>query len=183
MCKTISSKLVAFAAICTMTLAGCGDSEEESGQSAAIAAAGELLNYVPADSPYVFASLSPLPDEVMDKLEPKLDRILQSYEVVLQEVAVMITEKAQTDDEEKAKAQKATAMIGELSSLMSIEGLRSVGFERDSRAAIYGNGLLPVVRLEVSDGALFEAALVRMEESAGEKILFIPSRRATPQAC
>ena len=170
MIKTFSSKLVAVAAMCAVTLVACGDSDEKSKQSAAISAASGLLNYVPADSPYVFASLAPLPDKVMDKLEPKIDRILQSYEVLLQEIVVMVNAKAAAGDEDEAKAQKAIAVIGELSSLMSVEGLRSVGIERDSRAVVYGNGLLPVVRIEVSDGALFEAALARMEESAGEKM-------------
>jgi hypothetical protein len=53
---------------------------------------------------------------------------------------------------------------------MSIEGLRGAGLERDSLVIIYGNGLLPVLRFEVSDGALFEAALAGLEESAGAQM-------------
>ena len=47
---------------------------------------------------------------------------------------------------------------------MSIEGLRSVGIERDSTAVLYGAGLLPVLRMTLSDGALFDAAISRIEE-------------------
>lgn len=168
MFKTLSSKLVFIAVICGMTLVACGDSDEKSKQTGA---AGELLSYVPADSPYVLASLEPLPDDVMDKLEPTIDRVLRAYDAVLQEVVVMATAKADgeagADDEE---AQKITAVVRELSALMSLDGLRSIGFERESRVVVYGNGLLPVLRLEVSDGALFEAALARIEASAGEKM-------------
>ena len=36
--------------------------------------------------------------------------------------------------------------------------------------AFYGNGLLPVMRVGLSDGALFEAAIVRFEEQAGSQM-------------
>jgi hypothetical protein len=130
-----------------------------------------LLNFVPADSPYVFASLAPLPDDVLDKLEPKIDRILSSYQVLLQEIVAMAAESSQGEGdgaEGPTHQEKAVAVMGELSSLLSVEGLRGAGFERSSRSVLYGNGLLPVLRIEVSNGALFEAALARIEESAGE---------------
>jgi hypothetical protein len=170
MFKSVSSKFILATLFTLMTLAACSDSDEKSGESAAIAAANSLLSYVPADSPYVFASIAPLPEDVMDKLEPQIDRILQSYETMLQEFAATATAELAAESEDNADAQKALSVIGELSSLMSLEGLRGAGFESDSRAVIYGNGMLPVMRIEVSDGALFEAALSRIEESAGEKM-------------
>jgi hypothetical protein len=169
MFKSLSSKLVYFAIICATTLVACGNSDDESKSSGAVAAAGSLLSYIPADSPYVFASLEPLPDDVLDKLEPKIDRILASYKVLLQEIVVMAAESDDEGDNDEDKA-KAIAAVNELSSLLSVDGLRGAGFERDSRSVLYGNGLLPVLRLEVSDGALFEATLARIEESAGEKM-------------
>jgi hypothetical protein len=168
MLKTVSSKVLATAVIAALFLYGCSGSEEEP-VAADLGAAGEILQYVPADSPYVFANLSPLPDDVMDKLEPSIDRILAAYETILQEVLVMATEETEESGNSEESA-KAVAVIGEISSLMSMDGLRGAGFDRESRAVLYGNGLLPVLRIEVSDGALFEAALVRIEESANEKM-------------
>ena len=173
MVKAFSSKLILIAGFSVATLIACGDSDEESKQAGEIAAAGSLLNYVPADSPYVFASLAPLPDDVLDKLEPKINRILSSYQILLQEMVVMAAQPADTEsasEEDQLDQQKAVAILSEMSSLFSIEGLRGAGFERKSRSILYGNGLLPVIRLEVSNGALFEAALARIEESAGEKM-------------
>ncbi|MDA1063284.1 MAG: hypothetical protein O2907_02915, partial [Proteobacteria bacterium] len=173
MVKAFSSKLILIAVFSVATLIACGDSDEESKQAGEIAAAGSLLNYVPADSPYVFASLAPLPDDVLDKLEPKINRILSSYQILLQEMVVMAAQPADTEsasEEDQLDQQKAVAILSEMSSLFSIEGLRGAGFERKSRSILYGNGLLPVIRLEVSNGALFEAALARIEESAGEKM-------------
>lgn len=173
MFKSSAMKLIHLAVVCAIVLAACGKGENESKSSAAVGAASALLSYVPADSPYVLASLAPLPDDVIDKLEPKIDRILESYRVLLQELVTMASESPENEDgseEDKANREKAAAVMSELSSLLSIEGLRSAGLERESRSVLYGNGLLPVIRFEVSDGALFEAALARIEESAGEEM-------------
>ncbi|MDH3553926.1 MAG: hypothetical protein OER22_15040, partial [Gammaproteobacteria bacterium] len=68
------------------------------------------------------------------------------------------------------KYQRANAVVDELMTLMSIEGMRSAGLGRDATGVLYGNGLLPVVRVQLSDGALFEDALSRLESEAGEKL-------------
>ena len=159
MFKSVRIKLALAAISVAMTIVACEKTNKES-----------LLDFVPADSLYVFASIAPLPDAVLDKLEPKIDRILRSYEVLLREIAGMAMEKAAEGGDESEDAEKAVAVIGELSSLMSVDGLRGAGFKRDSTAVFYGNGLLPVLRVEVSDGALFESALARIEEKAGQKM-------------
>ncbi len=170
MFKSVTSKLVFATMFASLALFGCSSSDDESGSAANFAAAGAILDYVPADSPYLLASLAPLPDDVMDKLEPNIDRILAAYETVLQEAFAMATAEIEAGDEDNEDATRAAAVIGELSSLLSIEGLRGAGFDKESRAALYGNGMLPVLRIEVSDGALFEAAVMRIEESSGEKM-------------
>jgi len=159
MFKSVSTKLTIATIFVAMTTVACEKTDKAS-----------LLDYVPADSPYVFASIAPLPDAVFDKLEPKIDRILQSYEILLREIAGMAMEEMAEDGDDSEDAEKVAAVIAELSSLMSIDGLRAAGFDRKSTAVVYGNGLLPVLRITVSDGALFESALSRIEEKAGEKM-------------
>ena len=159
MFKSVSTKLVFATIFVAMMNVACEKTDKAS-----------LLDNVPADSPYVFASIAPLPDAVFDKLEPNIDRIMQSYEVLLREIASMAMEKTDEDGDSSEDSEKAVAVIAELSSLMSVEGLRGAGFDRQSTAVIYGNGLLPVLRIKVSDGALFESALSRIEEKAGEKM-------------
>lgn len=159
MFKSVSTKLTIATILVAMTTVACEKTDKAS-----------LLDYVPADSPYVFASIAPLPDAVFDKLDPKIDRILQSYETLLREIAGMAIEKSADDGDDSEDAEKAAAVIAELSSLISVDGLRGAGFDRKSTAVFYGNGLLPVLRIEVSDGALFESALSRIEEKAGEKM-------------
>ncbi len=128
-----------------------------------------LMRFVPADTPYLFATGEPLPDELYDKLEPKLDDALKAYQIAIREIARSALAK-NSGDMGPEEMQRTSAVIDELASLMSIEGLRNAGFERDSQAAFYGHGLLPVLRIEVSDVELFDAAIARIEEAAGEKM-------------
>ena len=169
MMKSISTKIIAVMAVGALLLAGCGRDEEDKAPARLSAESVAILKYIPADSPYVFASLAPLPDDVMDRLEPKLDRILVSYQSVLREVVAQQTAQADTELEAE-EAEKVQAFVDELAGLLSIDGLRDAGIDRDSLGAFYGNGLLPVMRFELSDSDKFEATLARLEERAGSQM-------------
>jgi hypothetical protein len=105
----------------------------------------------------------------MDKLEPKIERVLQSYQTVLREAVRAKSEQA-SDELEEAEMARIAAVVEELGSLLSIEGMRNAGLGRESTGAFYGNGILPVVRFELTDGALFDAAIDRLEEEAGYEL-------------
>ncbi|MDJ0939326.1 MAG: hypothetical protein QNJ00_06150 [Woeseiaceae bacterium] len=128
-----------------------------------------VLKHVPASSPYVYASVTPLPRKVADKLEPQTDQMLRAYGAAVRDVARAEVAKGAADANAEDLAQ-ASAMIDELVGLLSIEGLRNAGVARDSAVVIYGNGLLPVARIELSDPKLFDAAIVRMEKAAGNEM-------------
>jgi hypothetical protein len=170
MFKSISTKVIPLLAISAVLLSACSKDDEPEVTTATLGAGSDLLQYVPADSPYVFATLETLPDDIMDGLEPKLDRVLESYRTVLKEVVA--AKQAELSDEERSsdEAEKISAFIEELTTLLSVDGLRGAGIGRDSLAAFYGNGLLPVMRIELTDGALFDAAIARLEEQAGNEM-------------
>jgi hypothetical protein len=170
MFKIKYASLIVVVLSSALALSACGKSKEEEVSASVLASEESILRYVPADSLYVIANVKPLPDALLDKVEPKLDRLLASYDVLLQEVVAMAIAESGEDSADSAEMQKVTAIVDELSSLMSLQGLRNAGFTRDSAAVIYGNGLLPVIRVAVSDGMLFDAALSRIEESAGQKM-------------
>lgn len=156
-----------FLRLCLLSLVtvACTDSSDET----ATADPG-LLRYVPADTPYVFAMLEPLPDEVADKLEPKVDAILKSYQGVLQAMVDSTAPLASESAEGDNIPEEAAEALQELGKLLSIEGLRSAGIERDSKAVLYGVGLLPVMRMTLSDGDLFDAAVARIEAQAKDSM-------------
>ncbi|MCH7821706.1 MAG: hypothetical protein IIA07_06785 [Proteobacteria bacterium] len=170
MFKFDSKRLIILILVGALSLVACDQSDDSAGGSSLLASNDSILRYVPADSPYVFASVEPLPDDILDKLEPKFDRILASYEGLLRQVMAMATSKVAEGEGDAGDFETASAVVTELSSLMSIEGLRGAGFGRESTAVFYGHGLLPVLRMHVSDGALFDAALARIETKAGQKM-------------
>ena len=170
MSQQIRSLLFLCSALGLLALGACDRSKDEPAVDALVSDAS-LLRYVPADSPYVLASMEPMPDELLDKLEPRVDRILKAYEALLLQVVEQGREDADDIEVQGANTEtlESLAAVGEeLATLMSIEGLRGVGIDRDSTAVIYGNGLLPVLRMTLSDPALMEAEFVRLEEKASK---------------
>lgn len=146
----------------TVTVAGCnrggaGDSEFASEEG--------LLRYVPADTPYVFATGEPMPDDVLDKIEPRVAEILDAYRAVLRDVVrgAMAENESGMDPEE---IERVSTVADELFGLLSVDGMRAAGIDRDSQFVLFGNGLLPVLRIEISDEAGFEAAIARIEEAS-----------------
>jgi hypothetical protein len=170
MFKSISIKVIPLLAVCAVMLAACSKDEESATPSAAVSAGSELLQYVPADSPYVFVTLEPISDDVMDSLEPKLDRVLASYQAVLKEVVAAKMAELSAEEQDSEEAQRVEAFVDEFATLLSVDGMRGAGIARESLGAFYGNGLLPVMRIELSDEALFEAAVARLEERAGHEM-------------
>ena len=142
--------------------------------SAAHAASGnsvDLLQYIPADTPYVFASTKPMPKKLADKLEPTVDEILQAYQSIVQYTMDEQLTKMESSEEGADEAERFRGVADEIVGLMSLDGIRGVGIERESAFAMYGNGLLPVLRFELSKSSLFDAAIERIEEKSGTALL------------
>lgn len=147
-------------------IAGC--SKDKPSDDAADGTA--MLRYIPADTPYIGATLTPMPKDIYEALEPQMDKILRAYGEVLR--SVVADKLAKEDDgtkspEEKAKAQ---ALVDEFASILSVEGLKQMGFELNTTGVFYGQGLLPVARVRLADPAAMEAGIARLEEKAGEKM-------------
>ena len=102
-------------------------------------------------------------------MEPRFDEMLKAYQVFLREIVrnSMAKNSADTGADEN---QKMSAIVDEFMTLFSIEGLRNAGFERDSGLVLFGNGILPVLRIELSDPAKFDDVIERLEATAGESM-------------
>ncbi len=146
-----------------------------SGVKAASADSTALLQYIPADTPYVLATTAPLPSDLADKLEPAFEQMLKGYQTILQstiedQLARPSSSDPDTSAPDTAEADRVRDLMEEVLGLMSLEGLRGIGIERDSAFALYGNGALPVIRLQLSESDLFDAAIKRIEEKAGHEL-------------
>ena len=142
-----------------------------SGAFAASGNSADILSYIPADTPYVFASTDPLPSALADKLEPTIDGVLQSYQEILRYVIAEQAGKISAEEGGADKAEHFSGVAEEFLSLMSLEGIRGAGIDRNTAFALYGNGLLPVLRLELSKSELFDAAIEKIEKKADEPLL------------
>ena len=138
----------------------------------------DLLQYIPADTPYVVAFTEPLPDDLVDRMEPAMEETLSSYRTLIE---FMLADAAAKFDEEQASDDEATpldeeefrrfeAVMTEFMEIMSVQGLRDAGIGRDALFAMYGDGLLPVIRLALTDGDKFDEAIARFEKKAEAKL-------------
>jgi hypothetical protein len=170
MIKSINPRIFLPVLVSAFIVVACDKDKDEAPSSQVLSSQDTLLQYVPADTPYVFANVAPLSDGLMDKLEPKIERVLQSYQTVLREVMKQAREDVSEDELSSEDQERISAVADQLMTLLSVEGMRNAGLGREATGAIYGNGLLPVVRLELTDGALFDKAIADLEGEAGYEL-------------
>lgn len=130
----------------------------------------DILQYIPEDTPYVMAFVKPFPDDLIDKMEPALEETLAAYrsmlEYAMEEAAA---EMAAEEDGDPETMEVFQTLMNEVIGILSADGLERAGIGRDSLFAIYGDGLLPVMRLALSDGEKFAATIARLEAKAAQK--------------
>lgn len=158
--------LLSFALVLPLALASCAEKPKDGLTS------GEgILRYVPAESPYVFAMTRRIPDDVREKLGASTQEVMQIYPRVIR---AALTDAASDSPEQAAASaearQRVVTIVDELAALVTPEGIPAAGIDKNSTAALYGVGLLPVLRVTLSDGAKFEQTFAKLEEKAGGKM-------------
>jgi hypothetical protein len=170
MLRIVSKTCLAGLIIVLFSLSGCSKKDEIPQKVSPLADPSGLLRYVPADTPYVLAALEPVPDELMDDLEPRVDRLLTSYRTLLRMTVDRSFVTGDGEPVDEAHREHAVAVVDEVTRLLSVEALRKIGIARDSAFVFYGHGLLPVFRITLSDSAPFEAEIARIEKAAGQAL-------------
>lgn len=169
---SIVNRLI-FALLISIAVSSCSKSAETDKEEA------NLLEFVPADTPYLFAHTEPLPDDVLNALEPGMDSLLIAYGNLLK---AMINSEIENADEDSEVSEEELATIeavgNELASLLTLDGLKSAGIDGQSTMVAYGEGLLPVFRIRLTDGELMENTIARIEEKAG---LDMPTKKVDDQ--
>jgi hypothetical protein len=152
-----------------LTLTACGKKDEAPVVTALTDTSGPL-RYIPADTPYVLSALEPAPDDFMDKMEPRIDELLATYRTMLRAAMAQAANDATEDESDPELDAQTAAVVEELASLLSLDGLRGAGMTRESTFVFYGHGLLPVLRVSLTDDALLDAAIGRIESEAGQSL-------------
>lgn len=117
--------------------------------------ADALLRHVPADTPYVMATATPLSDRTIERIEPLIDLAADIFE---RELA------APVDREPPEVAAVVTSLRGR----MNDRRLRELGLDPNPRWIAYGLGLAPVVRIALADGKRFTQWLADIDRADGE---------------
>ena len=161
---------LALLLIVALSLSACSKEPAETSDNASLRSSEGLLKYVPADTPYLLAMPTALPDDVLDQLEPQADVTLKMYPALIKGILNSVIATKQGEGEDIDDLQEVMPFVDELGGLLSIEGLHAAGIDRESLLVMYGVGLLPVIRITLSDGSLLEAAVTRLEDAAQKKM-------------
>lgn len=153
-----------------LTLAACSKKEEAPVIASPLTDTSGPLRYVPAETPYILSGLEPAPDDFMDKMEPKIDQLLATYRTMLQAAMADASSAAAEESPDPEVEARTAALFEELLTLLSLDGLRGAGLTRDSTFVFYGHGLLPVLRVSLTDNVLLDDALTRIETGAGQSL-------------
>ena len=152
---------IAICACCAAVIAACS-SEPASNNDAPLA-------FVPADTAYVYANLEPLPSAVTDLWSRRMQQywptLFGTYDELLQQAA---SEK--TDAQSQRWIKVARVLLDELKTHDSWDKLRQIGLKPDGHVAMYGIGMVPVLRMELGDPAAFKAEIASIEQKTGEKL-------------
>jgi hypothetical protein len=128
--------------------------QERKDRAAQLTAPARLFAHIPADTPYVFASFEPIPRSYWAKVGPPL-----------RAMADMVPLPAQASSPGE---RFAVAFLRELKANMNEAGLRKTfGIGAEGRFAVYGIGLVPVLRMELADGKALLATVERLQAESG----------------
>ena len=122
------------------------------------------LAFVPADTPYVAANLAVLDDATRGALLEQADLQLPSQ--VAQMEAFATREQANDPD----AARLVRAFTAELKGKTIEAFAQANGFDLKGRFALYGEGMAPVLRFELTDPKAFEGFVGRLETAYGKQL-------------
>ncbi|HUH55939.1 MAG TPA: hypothetical protein VLZ32_09430 [Rhodanobacter sp.] len=122
------------------------------------------LAFVPADTPYAVANLATLDDDTRTALLTQANAQLPAQ---LAQLNAMADDMAAKDPD---TARLLHAFGAELKGQTVETFAAHAGIDVKGRAAFYGLGLAPVLRFDLSDPAMFEEFIARLETAYGKKL-------------
>lgn len=160
------------ALVCALVMAGCSDESDDAATAgeASVAQpvakmtsdASSLLDYVPAQTPYVFAMMEALPDAITNRFWN--DDVLAPSRRIMGDMV------AKGEWKDTAESRLAKAALEALAARMTVAGLNELGYNPAQPMAMYGVGLLPVIRTPVAVSGGLEAFVADVESRSGETV-------------
>lgn len=129
-------------------------------------AADAPLDFAPADTPYVFANIEPLPEAERRRWMEQMDGVATIWRTQLDS---MKTRMALDADPDMAHLTKwLDALEAEFADKTPEQVMATLGTRADGLFAMYGIGLAPVVRMEIADPDALRATVARLEQRTGD---------------
>jgi hypothetical protein len=151
---------LALPALCAILLAACGKQAADNNAP---------LAFVPADTAYAYANIEPTPIAVTQQWSKRMQgywpMVMQMYEQMLDRA-----DAAKTDPKAARAIKIAKVLIDEFKTDDLWTRLSQMGMKPDARFAIYGVGMVPVIRAELGDPEAFKKEIATIETKVGEKI-------------
>jgi len=150
---------LALPALCALLLAACGKRATDNDAP---------LAFVPADTPYAYANIDPTPIAVTEEWSK---RMKSYWPMLIQMYQDLLTRASAENDPKAARPVKiARVLLDEFKTDDLWTRLRAMGLKPDAHFAVYGIGMVPVIRIELGDPAAFRAEVANIETKIGEKI-------------
>ncbi len=149
----------------------CSDKKKDHEETAPKAAAEDIFNYIPANSPYVLGNVIPMPEPYLAKVIETWSKILPFQTKQLEKISAQ-AQKTSKNQSGIIVAKLAKAILAEMETIKTPgDILLKWGISPKTTGVIYGLGLFPAVRLQISEKQKIEQLLTRLEEKSGQKLL------------
>jgi hypothetical protein len=149
----------------------CSDKKKDHEETAPKAAVEDIFNYVPADSPYVIGNVIPMPEPYLKKVIETWQKILPVQTRQLEKITAR-AQKTLKNQSGIIVAKLAKAVLAEMETIKTPgDILLKWGISPKTTGVVYGLGLFPAVRLQISEKQKIEQLLTRLEEKSGQKML------------
>jgi hypothetical protein len=150
----------ALLALSAGLLAACGKPQETNTDTP--------LAFAPSDTPYAYANLEPTPIAVSEQWSKHMQEYMPTVLGMYDQLLDKATKDTTPANERLVKIAKV--LLGELKTHSNWDQLRQIGLKPDARVAVYGVGMVPVLRVELGDAAAFKAEIASIEQKVGEKL-------------
>lgn len=140
--------------LASVLLAACGHKDKDA-----------PLAFVPADTPYVMATLDKLDDDVYEAMLAQVNNELPGQVAQIKTAAQDMEAKGNADG-----ARLLRALVAEMDGKNAETIIKNLGLDGKSGYAFYGVGLAPVARLPLTDTAAWDAFIGRLEAAYGKKL-------------
>lgn len=132
---------------------------QDAAQVVADPALQQILQHIPADTPYAFVSMGGGDTrEFITKIYAPFQKMLPELETRLAGLGDMGLD--------KDTARLLRAVMHELQGKLSADGFAALGVDVNARFAFYGLGVLPAMRLQLRDPTALRDALERVQKEA-----------------